>query len=187
MADQVTIPTTGLWSTIANTLNQMFTTIFGRTGWATYAGSTYNSGNKLVVSAGTTVLLPNNAASGLSIQKPLDITTFYDGVRLQGQNSGDYYLIRITFIAHGSVNDSGFNIMIDISAAGDGSNVIASKPTRMIKGSGAGNAQPYTVEFQYFTLNTFVANGGLLKIEAVDGDISIYDITYLNARTHKAR
>lgn len=184
----INIPTSGLWSSIAGALNSMFADLFGRTGWGSYIDTQYTSSNPFVVTAGTTVTLPNNAGAGITSQLPTDVPSgFYDGARIQGANVGDFYTLRVTIEAFSSVNEGSFAIGLDISAAGDNSDVIAGLAVRTVRGSGSANVQTYSLALPYFTFSTFVANGGRLTIESINGNTSIYDISYLIERTHKAR
>lgn len=183
----INIPQTGLWGSIASSLNAMFTEIFGRTGWAQYSDTQYTGGTTLTVNAGTQRSLPNNAVNVIDSQIPYDYTTFYDGSRVVAQNSGDTFTLRVTALAYGSINEASFNLKVDISAAGDGSNVVTSIPVRMIRGSGAVNAQLYTVSFDLYALNTFVQNGATVLIEAVAGNITVSNINFFIERKHKAR
>jgi hypothetical protein len=70
---------------------------------------------------------------------------------------------------------------MDISAAGDGSDVIAKKPVRMVRGSN--QFEFYTIDLDMFARDNFIANGGLINVEAVDGNLSIYDLTLLVTKT----
>ena len=43
----------------------------------------------------------------------------------------------------------------------------------------------FTIELDYFTGTTFIANGGIIEVTPINGDIEIYDIVLLITRTHK--
>lgn len=187
MADQINIPSTGAWGTVSTALNSMFDIIFGRTGWANYADDEFVQGNPLVVSQGTEIVLPNNAATVIESQIPFDYTQLYSGSRVLSNNIGDTFTVRVTFKAFGSNNNSGFNLKFDISALADGSNIISTIPTRMIAGSGQNNEQTYTTSFDLFSLNTYVDNGGVIRIQAVDGNLTIRDIGFFIERKHRGR
>jgi hypothetical protein len=176
-----------LGSSVRTKLNALVTHANNNTGWASYADTTYTSGSPFVVSVGTTVSLPNNAATTIVSQLPTGSTGLYDGTRITPDASGDSYDVRMSFQGFSSVNEGAFALSLDISAAGDGSITIASAPVRMVRGSGAGNVQLYTVAIPVFTLGTFLTNGGLIRIEAVDGNITVYDISYVLIKNHAAR
>ena len=61
MADQINIPSSGLWSTIASALNAMFDVLFGRTGWGDYVDTLYTEASPFSLADGVTYNLPNNA------------------------------------------------------------------------------------------------------------------------------
>ena len=184
----INIPTSGLWSTIATALNDNFSELDSRTGWGEYADTQYTSGNPFVISVGTTVSMPNNAANKIETQLPLDVPGgLYNGSRLLASLDGNFYNMRVEFTMFSSVNDGAFDVALDISSAGDGSEVIETVAIRSVRGSGSGNAEQYTVNMLYETNSTFVANGGLLRFGSIAGNTSIYDISYLISRTHKAR
>lgn len=154
-------------------------------GWAQYQDTQYTQGSPLVVSQGSTVTMPINGISNITSHLPEGVDSLYNGTRITPASVGDFYDIRVNFTGFASVANGGFIIDIDISTAGDGSNVVASCPVRMIRGSGSGNAQIYTVNVPVFSLNTFVANGGLIRFTALDGNMSIYNATLVIARVHK--
>ena len=154
-------------------------------GWAQYQDTQYTQGSPLVVSQGDTVAMPINGISNITSHLPEGVSSLYDGTRITPDLVGDFYDIRVNFTGFASISNGGFAIDIDISAAGDGSNVIASYPVRMIRGSGAGNTQIYTINVPVFSLGTFVANGGLIRFTAVDGNITLYNATLVIARVHK--
>lgn len=184
---QTNIPTTGLWSTIAAALNSMFSEIFGRTGWGNYVGTEYTSASPFIVLANTDAPLPNNSLAGIESQKPTDVTTFYDGTVITGRN-GDDIIISIEFnIVPTSVNTTLCEVWIDITG---GTGVPASlsnlyrRPFSFPKGNGVERKISFTQSG--YTLNTWEANGGVVKIRT-NGSAEIYDVSYIIKRTHKAR
>lgn len=50
-----------------------------------------------------------------------------------------------------------------------------------------GNEQWFTFGFNVYILQTFVTNGGTIKITANEGNLEIYDIQYLITRIHRGR
>lgn len=184
---QINIPSSGVWATIATALNNMFTDLFGSSGWVSYNDTQYTAGSPLVVTQGTDVAFPNNAGTVISSQIPLGLTPadLYDNGRIQIPTAGDYFVDALAFTASGSSISSSFRISLDISPLADGSNVIYGNPIVMTKA--ANTAERFNIPINYFGLTTFKANGGLLKIEAVTGDISVYDTILVRSRVHKAR
>ena len=66
---------------------------------------------------------------------PFGATTFFTGGRMTPQSKGDTYSCRIGFCAASSNINGALNVEMDISAAGDSSNVIAKEHVRMIIGN----------------------------------------------------
>ena len=97
------------------------------------------------------------------------------------QSKGDTYSCRIGFWAASSNSNGEFNVEMDISAAGDSSNVIAKKLVRMSRGRN--QVEFDTIDLDMFALDNFIANVGLINVEAVDGNLSIYDLTLLVTKT----
>jgi len=54
-------------------------------------------------------------------------------------------------------------------------------------GRGSGIANQCTIEFDVYSGSTFLANGGTIRFEAIDGDQDVYDINYFISRVHKAK
>lgn len=154
------------------------------TGWGFYSDTQYTEASPLVVTAGSRVALPNNKGTVIESHLPTGITTLYDGTRITPQKVGDGYELRIGFKAKTSSNNGGFLVDLDISAAGDGSNVILERSSRFLRGTNT--EQKFSFTSSLFSLNTFVANGGLLTFESITGNSSIYEINYLIKKDHDA-
>ncbi|ANJ65566.1 hypothetical protein [Pseudoalteromonas virus vB_PspP-H6/1] len=155
------------------------------TGWAQYQDTQYTDASPFTVSQGDTESFPINGLSSITSRLPEGVASLYDGTRITPDLVGDFYDVRVNFTGYPSIANGGFTIDIDISPAGDGSNVIASCPVRMLRGSGSSNAAVYTVNVPVFALDTFVANGGLIRIKAENGNITLYGATLVIARVHK--
>jgi len=181
----INIPDSGVWASIAAALNSNFTGINGRTGWAQYADTQYTVGNPFVVSAGTTVALPNNAGSTITSQLPTGVTELYDGTRMVSDDVGAAYAIRIGFTVSNSSQTGAFALDADISAAGDGSIDIFNRTTSLARG--ANTPQAYNTTNLIYSLGTFAANGAIIRFESIAGDSSIYDISYVISKIHKGR
>ena len=152
----------------------------GITGHGYYASSTGIVGTPIVTNTGNKTNL-NFDTVLFEDYLPYGATTFFTGGRMTPQSKGDTYSCRIGFFASASLNNGAFALELDISAAGDSSNVIAKKPVRMIRGSN--QFEFYTVDLDMFARDDFLANGGLIKFEAVDGNISIHSLTLLVTKT----
>ena len=149
-------------------------------GWVLYGDNQYTSGSPLVVTSGTEIDFPNNAATIINSSAPVG-ASFYNGTKITPDNEGDAYTISVRMMAAASVPDGALDMSFDI---GDGitPNVIIGDSRRLVKG--AGNFQPITFDFTIFTGATAVANGVQIKFEAVTGDISVYDINFMVQRTY---
>ena len=181
----INIPDSGIWSSIASAINSNFSSLYSRTGYVTYVDTQYTVGSPFVVSAGTTAALPNNAGTSLSDQLPSGVTSLYDGARLVSNDSRGAYMIRVSFTASSSSQTGSFVVDADISAAGDGSALILDRATSMVRGSNTPQGVSYSE--LYFSRDTFVANGALLRFSSIAGNTSIYDIVYVIAKIHKGR
>lgn len=152
-------------------------------GWALYTDTQYDAVTPLVVSQGSTVDLPNNAGSKDESSLPTGSPALYDGTRIQPNSINDTYDVRVTFKAStSSGSNGGFNVSLDLSEEGDDSITVASHPVRMLRG--ANTVQTYTVNFPVFCKENFVANGGLLRIESVTGNLTMYDISLFLVKTY---
>lgn len=181
----INIPTSGVWATISNALNLNFESAEGETGYAVYDDTQYTVSNPLVVGAGTTINLPNNAGVVINDQLPAGVATFYDGTRIVSDDPRAAYILRVNFTILNSSQTGATSIVVDISAAGDGSIAILNRSSTLVRG--ANTAQPSSFSELFFSRETFVANGAIVKFESLVGTSSIYDIRYTISKTHKGR
>ncbi|WP_044400938.1 hypothetical protein [Lacinutrix sp. Hel_I_90] len=131
------------------------------TGWADYVDGTYTSASPFVLTAANKVTLPNDAATVRDSQKPIDVTTFYDTTNstITGRN-GDAVNIVIEFKARPTTAAiTRLTVAIDIGApVGE----IYVRDFVLAKGNGVEHF--YLSSFNAYTLGTFEANGGQLKL-----------------------
>ena len=152
------------------------------TGWADYVDGTYTEALPFEINT-TKLTLPNNANTVRASQKPLDISTFYDASTstITGRN-GDGINILIEFKAKPTSNgNTRLTVAIDIGAP-----VGEIYPRDFVLSKGNGVEHSYLSSFNAYTLGTWEANGGTVKI-ASTAPADIYDIRYVITRTHKAR
>jgi hypothetical protein len=151
-------------------------------GWANYADSVWTEQSPFSILAGNTAVLDNNANTNIEAYLPIGVSTFYDGLnnKILAENIGDSYTISVRFRAKTSINNDYFDIGLDI---GGPMNFILTESKVFHKG--INEEQIFNITFVVFSLNTFVVNGGQVKISAKTGNLSIYDIDYLIVRTHK--
>lgn len=154
------------------------------TGWAQYSDNVYTSGSPLVINSGATATITNNSGSVISNQLPSGVSSFYNSTtsKITPELNGDSYLINVRFTAVSSSNTGLADIFLDVTGA------VGTLPRETISlRKGAGNAQNINVIFDVFSGSAFVANGGLIRLNSIDGNTSIYDISYKVTRTHKAK
>jgi hypothetical protein len=139
------------------------------TGWASYSDTQYTEASPFSVpDNGTTYSLPNNAGTKIDAYLPFGVTSFYN--------------VTIRFKAKNDAAQGGFfNFGIDIG----GSLGIIFKES-VIFAKGANIETSFSIDTPGYSLTTFVANGGVIKITSGSGNITIYDIEYQIVREHKA-
>ena len=171
---------------IANDLIAKQTAIDAKTpnnlgfGWANYNTTTFTNASPFVILPNSTVTLPNNANNSIISELPAGVTALYDGVtnKITPAVIGDAYLVNVRFTARTTSNSDFLVLFIDI-----GSGVQINADARMFL-RGANVAQAFSFALPIFTLDTFKANGGLIKIISNSGTISVYDVTYFITRTY---
>ena len=165
-------------------VNDNFTEAYSFTGWGRYLDNTYTSGSPLSISNGVRATLTNNALNKLETQLPTGVTTFFNEStqKVTAINDGDSYNLSIRFKAKMSVNNGYFDIDLDI---GGTQGIISQESIVFTRGSGT--EQRFDVDLTVFSGSTFVANGGTLSITPQNGNMDIYDISFVIVRTHKAR
>ncbi|WMI65284.1 hypothetical protein RBH94_14620 [Aestuariibaculum sp. YM273] len=159
------------------------TSISDYTGWADYSDGTYTEASPLSLVANTKITLPNHATTIRDSQKPIDITEFYNSTNstITGRN-GDGINVVIEFKIKPTVNQTTkITVAIDI---GGGIGELYKRD--FITSKGVGVQHYYLSSFNAYTLDTWEANGGTVKIVS-DYAAEIYDIRYIITRTHKAR
>ena len=153
------------------------------TGWADYVDGTYTSLNPFLLTANDKVILPNDATTKRDSQKPIDVAEFYNSTNstITGRD-GDGLNIVIEFKVRPTANQT-----TKITVAIDIGGVVGEIYTRdFITSKGIDVEHYYLSSFNAYTLNTWEANGGTIKIVS-DYDAEVYDIRYVLTRTHKAR
>ena len=159
------------------------TSLYGaETGWASYVDNQYTVGSPLSITSGTTVTLTNNAATTITSNLPIGVTAFYNNStsKITPAGIGDAYGISIRFKAKSSSASDYFDFGIDV---GGSVGVIFKQTKAFLKG--ANTEMSFDINVNAYTLSTFVSNGGLIKITAGNGTMSVYDIIFDVFRTHK--
>lgn len=156
------------------------------TGWAQYVDTIYTSAAPFTVLSGVTDTLENGAHEVNLSQLPDDSPSgFYDSLTklITPTNVGDSYILSIRFKAKTTGPTSAY---FDIALEIGGALGVVSQKTELFS-KGAGIEQSFNTGFNVFTLDTFVTNGGVILITPSGGNVTIYDISYVIIRTHKAR
>jgi len=155
-----------------------------KTGWAQYEDDQYTQVSPLVVNSGVESNLSNNAANVIDFQLPVGVTSLYDPVtnKMTPAKSGDGYLLRIGFEAYSSSQNGYGEVHLDI---GGTLGRILTIPITFKKGAGLSNSQSFVVTEFLYSLDTFIENGGLITFESIDGNSSIYDISFIFTRVHE--
>tara|TARA_R110000772_G_scaffold246660_1_gene360367 strand:- start:198 stop:758 length:561 start_codon:yes stop_codon:yes gene_type:complete len=183
----INIPDSGLWASIASSLNLNFGVIEANTGWGSYADTQYTTAARFSIPANTNTLLPNNKVNIIESQLPSDVATFYDGTVIPGRN-GDGIIISIDFsIVPTAVGTTLAEVWIDITG-GTGTPVNLANLYRRAFNFPKGTGVERKISFSHsgYTLGTWQANGGVVKIRT-DGTADIFDVSYIITRSHKAR
>jgi hypothetical protein len=153
------------------------------TGWADYSDTQFTSAAPGGVAANTIYYLPNNAGRSNESQKPIDISTFYDPStgKILGRD-GDGLNVTIEFrLRPITNNDTRVTLGVDIGGT------IGEIYTRDFALTRGQNQEHYYLSsFNAYTLGTWAANGGRVRIRATQA-VQVYDIRYVLTRTHKAR
>ena len=159
--------------------------VVSSTGWAQYNDTSLSSGSPQVILEGNSNVITNNAGTVIDSQLPPGVTSLYDSVtqKVTPETSGDAYMIRIAFTAFTSSPSGLAVIEVDIGGA---QGIILERSFTFPKGTGLSNATQFSSTNLVYTLGTFVANGGDIKIRSETGDTSIYDVSYVIDRVHKA-
>lgn len=148
-------------------------------GWEQIIDSQYTSVSPLNITAGSTIILDNNANSRVNTHLPQGVTRLYNSSnsRIEPIKLGDAYLIRVDFTAYNSSPNGLAELQYDI---GDGITPIIEvvRSFTFPKGTGAANAGKYSTSTLVPVLSDFIANGCKLQIESITGTTSIYDVKY---------
>lgn len=153
------------------------------TGWIQYTDSVYTVGSPFTITSGNTDTLENNANGVIDNQKPYDVPNWYNAAtkKLTPTENGDAYIVRLRFKAKTTANNDYMTVMCDIGAPLG----VIYEETKVFP-KGANTEHSFIVTMDIFTAATFVANGGIIYVTAATGDLSIYEISYLITRIHRA-
>lgn len=159
-------------------------TLKTQTGWAQYVDNARTTTAPLVITDTTNfTTIPCNGATKDETQLPAGFTELFNTTtnKLIAKNVNDKFLLNVRFKARTSAANSSFTIGLDIGAA----NLVSPEDRNF--SVGANTQQEFSFLTTYFTRETFIANGGLIKIRPRTGTLSIYDISIIPELTHKSR
>lgn len=154
-----------------------------KTGWAQYSDTEHTSVDPFDITDGQFVTLPNNAGSKIETYLPAGVTSLYNSTtqRITPNKIGDYNTITVRFKAVASTSTTNLDFGIDIGGA---QGVIFGDVKVFPKGAGVEHS--FSISCPGFSLATFVANGGAVKLGATGGDIEVYNIEFQIVRIHSA-
>lgn len=166
-------------------INDNFDELYsGFTGWEQITDAAYTSGSPLVILNGVTGKIQTGTVTKIQTQLPTGVSSFWNETtdKLVAVNNGDAFTLSLRFKAFMSVTNGLADVAIDIGGTLDG---ISNETIVFSKGSGV--EQKFDIDLSYFTGTTFIANGGIIEVKPLNGDISIYDIVLVIFRTHKGQ
>lgn len=166
-------------------INENFTERYNSTGWAQYGDSTYTDVNTLSITEGNSAILSlDGSINTIKSQLPNSVTDFYDTTtsKITPVNIGDSYTMSLSFKGITDNNNGDATIYIDI-----GGSFTRLFPKSFKFSRGTGVAHEYYFVFNFYTLDTFKANGGTINIESGTGTTEIYDILLQIHKIHNAR
>lgn len=151
-------------------------------GWASYQDTAYTSGSPLTLADGIRSTLQNNSGTVVNSSIPTGVTKLYDNgtSKITPVSIGDGIHLSIRFMAVPSAVNTYLIFGVDI---GGGSDIF--QKTEVLP-RGAGVANPVSIDVQGYALSTFIANGGLIKITAIGGNIQVYNVEFQIHRTSVA-
>lgn len=142
-------------------------------GWARYDDTVHNESNKVSLTDGVQITIPNNA--GNIVASP-DAPTFYNSTTQKVQATGinNTYILTVVFKASAANTNTTHLDFSMYAPVGDFNRI--SKVLPFYKGNNT--AQNFHEMYQYYSDAAFVENGVELKIAADGGSAEIWDIIY---------
>lgn len=148
-------------------------------GWARYDDDQYTSANKLSLSDGVEVTLPNNGG---------DIYRSYEGIdyynpttqKVLGDNANDVYMFTVVFKAS-SANANQTFLRLQLDSLNGTPYERVGVDLSFPKGNDA--MHEFHQVFQYYITPDFVTSGSNWKITATGGTAQIWDIIYFIQKT----
>ena len=146
-------------------------------GWARYDDTVYTVSNKLALTDGVTVTLPNNA--GNIVSSP-SAPTFYNSVtqKIQATGLNNCYILTVVFKASAPNANT---THLDFKMSGPGEFDRINKALSFYKAND--EPQSFHEVYQYYSDQDFVDNGVTLTINSDGGTAEVWDIIFFIQRT----
>lgn len=152
------------------------------TGWETYLDKALSPSNPLIIAEGDSETLTNAGNKTYIIEQPIGVTALYNPLtsKITPELLGDNYTVIATFKAFSTVALGQFEAYITTGL----SNI---QPHTTLLSRGIGIVQECRLIFDIEADEELMTNGGLIKINAISGDVAIYGVKFKIVRTHKAK
>lgn len=180
VADKAGLPTLPFqqwWQALVVAVEDLFTSVSGRTGWAVYV---HGGGAQSLAAATRTQLLIDGATKN-ETQLPTDTGPLWASNAITGRN-GDGVVIKVQCIFT-PTDATATELVMDVDIGGT-VGIVEYRAMPTTNGSGVAHYISWT--FAAYTLDTWEANGGKVYATA-DGPGDITDLRIVIQRTHKAR
>lgn len=148
-------------------------------GWTRYDDTTYVEANKLSLSDGVQVTLPNNAGNIVRSYLGID---YYDNStqKVLGDTMNDVYVMTIVFKASASNANQTF-LRLQLEGGNGTPYERVGVDLNFTKGNDV--MHEYHEVFQYYIDSAFINSGATWKITSTGGSASVWDIIYFIQKT----
>jgi len=149
-------------------------------GWAFIGDSQYTEASPLVIASGTTVTVDLDGIGSINTFLPEGVTSLYDVAtsKITPAKLGDGYTFTLGFKGSSTSNNGSATLGINIGGTFEG---IFKRSFIFPRGIGVSHDFYFTS--QGYSIETFLANGGLIEVTSDTGSSSIYDISLQIHRT----
>jgi hypothetical protein len=148
-------------------------------GWSRYDDSTYDEDNKLALSNGVEVVLPNDGGAVYRSHSGVDYYDSENG-KILADNVNDVYLFTCVFEASASNANSTY-LHLNLESTGATPYDRIKMDILFPKGNDVGHHNHHM--FQYYADSSFVSSGSSLKITAIGGSANVWNIIYFIQKT----
>ena len=148
-------------------------------GWARYDDDQYTSANKLSLSDGVSVIIPNNGANVYRSNVGVD---YYDSTtkRVLADNVNNTYIMTLVFkCSAANANQT----LLDLKFEGENGTPYDRITGEVIFSKGNDLEHNYHRVFQYYADNNFINNGSWWEVTATGGTAKIWDIIFFIQKT----